>query len=647
MPKRPESHQLSDHSELEFRERLPSEWVYRPETPDYGIDGSVEIFESDGTHTGLRFLVQLKATSVDAQCSTRIRREVGEYYKSLELPVLMVLYQANEEELYARWFHEFDPYYGGFGEKTIRFDFRDKDRWSSDTPGTLRKEVAAIRHIKVTGLQLPILVEVECEDSVILGNSAQEVFLRLRSRIALHRGLLKETQDKGVIRFELGNDESKVVLVGGKSATLHTKGERLDPGRFTAELIGLLAMLLSEVGEDLVVASLVESIVSESTVIQQPKAIAGIALSLARSQQVAKALELSDRILDEAEDPKAETAATAIMIPTLLTAPVSEVRFVREFLERRVATHEARGDTVAQAVASYNLGNFLRRMGFFRPALKALRDAAALDRSYEERDYFCREIASLLFDAGFFSKSMKFYEHALRKGGPNLWQALHADATMFAGHYGKAKELFENHFQNEANVQPEWILKHWMLGYIINRQRVNIQHRQSREAGKVVGYKEDVRTIAREEAEASLERDALFMPGWAALAVGCDDDPAEEHEKAAAMLVAATLSRNDTRLWAFSLLSVLSDPDLSELGLALGTTALNAVGEEFIDEVLNLVASTTPEFVESIADILDSIRIVHESVRHPKEVEVRFVLSGSEYRTLRIRPEEQWDLELD
>jgi len=62
MPRRPREHQIEDESRRAFEAALPSRFVYRPFSPDYGLDGEVEEFDEDELATGLRFYVQLKAT---------------------------------------------------------------------------------------------------------------------------------------------------------------------------------------------------------------------------------------------------------------------------------------------------------------------------------------------------------------------------------------------------------------------------------------------------------------------------------------------------------------------------------------------------------------------------------------------------------
>jgi hypothetical protein len=59
LPQRPRAHVLEDESRRAFERALPSSWIFRREAMDYGLDGSVEVVEPDGSVTGRRFYVQL------------------------------------------------------------------------------------------------------------------------------------------------------------------------------------------------------------------------------------------------------------------------------------------------------------------------------------------------------------------------------------------------------------------------------------------------------------------------------------------------------------------------------------------------------------------------------------------------------------
>lgn len=106
MPGRPREHELDDLAEIAFRRAIPIGWVWRPtDRHDYGVDGTVEIFE-DGEATGLLFNVQLKGTDDedgDGRSSARVRVSHGAYWNRLHLPTLIVRHHAGSDHLYVRW----------------------------------------------------------------------------------------------------------------------------------------------------------------------------------------------------------------------------------------------------------------------------------------------------------------------------------------------------------------------------------------------------------------------------------------------------------------------------------------------------------------------------------------------------------------
>ena len=177
MPKRPRAHRLEYESRQHFRELLPEGWVFRDETPDYGIDGEVEIFDNTGNPTGFRFHVQLKATDrPDSSFASqvRLRRETVDYYLSLSRPILLVSYHSGSQRLYWRWFHFLDPYYGGFGKKWVRVSFAKADLWGLQTPATIETDLR-LRRLAETGP----LVLVRSKYSCAVGSRAGAV---LRTR---------------------------------------------------------------------------------------------------------------------------------------------------------------------------------------------------------------------------------------------------------------------------------------------------------------------------------------------------------------------------------------------------------------------------------------------------------------------------------
>lgn len=102
MPTRPPQHQLEDLSRTAFEAHIKEwNWVFRSKQPDYGIDGEVEVFDRARKATGSLFLVQLKAVEkLQGAPRVSLPLEWIEYYKSLDLPVLLALWVRNTKKFW-------------------------------------------------------------------------------------------------------------------------------------------------------------------------------------------------------------------------------------------------------------------------------------------------------------------------------------------------------------------------------------------------------------------------------------------------------------------------------------------------------------------------------------------------------------------
>ena len=92
--KRTRSHEIDSEGKAIFLSMLPTQWVAREESPDYGIDFVVEVF-ANGLSTGLRFAVQLKSTTsltatVEAVHVRLPTDNLADYVDKERLPVFLV-----------------------------------------------------------------------------------------------------------------------------------------------------------------------------------------------------------------------------------------------------------------------------------------------------------------------------------------------------------------------------------------------------------------------------------------------------------------------------------------------------------------------------------------------------------------------------
>ena len=126
MPKRPKQHQLEDLSRAKFQLCLPDEWVIRDK--DYGIDCEVELFDQEENSTGLLFYVQLKATGSKKESDIfkiDFKIDTLEYFKQLEIPVLLARYSQHLDKTYVKWVNEVDLTFAKEKAKTFRINIQE------------------------------------------------------------------------------------------------------------------------------------------------------------------------------------------------------------------------------------------------------------------------------------------------------------------------------------------------------------------------------------------------------------------------------------------------------------------------------------------------------------------------------------------
>lgn len=149
MPTRSRSHQLEDISKQKFRELLPPSWVCRDKSHDYGVDQEVEIFEANGSSTGLILNVQLKATdSAAEERRAQLKTDRVRYMESLPAPGVIVRYcHATGAQFWLWSKHALAQ--SQAGAESVQIVFEDDNRWSAQTASEI---VDALKIFKILSM---------------------------------------------------------------------------------------------------------------------------------------------------------------------------------------------------------------------------------------------------------------------------------------------------------------------------------------------------------------------------------------------------------------------------------------------------------------------------------------------------------------
>jgi len=622
VPQRPRSHQVSDESRRAF-ERALGHWVFRPEQPDYGIDGEVEVFEESGKSTGLRFHVQLKATdgTVEQARSVRIERDTARYYHALDLPVLIVSYHAPSETLYARWFQELNPPTDDEGDGTITVKFDDANRWTSETPSGLVRDLVLRRTLRSGDIPTPIFVAVDRQPSDIHPVLVHE----LTSLLAPLRGVVELTSEKSralasiVVRprklaVELGREISRSM-----GLPENVKNYRV----LAADTLLLLAHALGRARQSSLAAKIALAVADEATIFERPEIFGNLTKYLAEGHRLADALELSDRLATKYGSTWAgESLRTLALMTEAMSA--AEAGYYEKYLDREIERAESRKDKLQIGIAYYNRGNYRRGTGRLRDGIRDYLIAARTDATYWDRDYFCAELGGGFFGAKRFKCAVACYQKSIDLGAGLETRALLADSMMFAGQYKNAKEEFGHYLDKTKELAPQWRLKNWALTKLLEHG-VEAQTRQTRAALSLAG---DPDTL-----DDALKLDALCGLAW--FNKGANELPDKDRRVASAYyLMAAVCQDWDLQAWRNAFGLAMEDKE-DETAPYILLAAYEVHGERFIQELSAGFNGPVDKRAEYIGHVRHLISELLPHKQGPREI--RWLGPDSEYVRFDLR----------
>ena len=607
MPSRPDEHQLEDKSFLAFRKCLPGSWVFRRENPDYGIDGSVEIFDGEDS-TGLRFHVQIKATSQDGKREARLKREAAEYYRELDLPVLIVLYVAPEDLLLARWMHQFDPYYGGWGEKWITLTLTEEDIWRTQTPQSTADTVEKVSKLQDGSISFPVEWGVYLREEEIGGVAASRLDSCLRRRATEVENILqlKILGQRHFGRLEVDKEEAVASIADRHYCTLHLREKEIgSPEQFAASLLVLTGLTLAQADLNGAAAQIFSRFAAESSVAIDLDLWGRIARCMIRADRIPELLQLSEQLHDKEKAPEIIPATyTQILSIPSLSEEAKEA--YEEFLVRRIERAEEEG--LSPASTHYNYGNFLRGEGRNLKAFKEYRRAAEENLKYWEKDYFCRKMAAILFDEGRYRLSAELYKRALELGGPEKWRPLYADALAHSGQYAQAFTQFQNYIDQADEIEPYWFLKAQVLGGIVKDLGIEGQ-RRNRPVARKASRLDEVSLLekAPEDIETLLHEDALCASAWFKRGVRYHHE--KNDKEALFSFVAAGVAENDSlEAWTNAVRVALGGTGSDRVSAMIVQAAYNRYGERFVMRMSKQMENTSVASERLLSRLFDYLR---------------------------------------
>jgi len=480
LPQRPRSHRLDEEGKLALSAGLPSHFrVTHTQQLEYGIDGDVEVFDKEsGTATGLRFYFQLKSTDehdIERALKIALKTPTVNYFRSANLPVLMVLYHSPARELYLRWFHHYDPYYesagrGGLSAKTITFHFSREDSISNGRGERLAPEAQAWLELKRRDLVQPLPLYTVSEHPSI---SSIQLAVAVRQAVNGLPRLLQvfaSAPPPGQSKMLLRSDALVVSILDTTSLTLHEDLVSNGLQQAADDACFAIAMALLHARIDSPAVRLATHVALRSSLVLHPDFAFFLTSALKATNRYAEALNLAAAMAARDEEHRllAQILLLAIMgnESALDGAERAQAEAVYgQLIDKARSSHDAQ----AEAASHYSLGKLLMRFGEYDRSFSHLNWARRVDDSYSSRSYYWEDVAGCLFLSGRPAASARAYRVAMAIDPASIrLKCLLADSLMLSGRLQESYETFQAALRDDPSVAGyrEWRLKVTLVGVL-------------------------------------------------------------------------------------------------------------------------------------------------------------------------------------
>ena len=638
MSKRVMQHQLEDLSRNKYGLVLPSHWVFRDKNKDYGIDGEVEIFNSEGKATGLVYWVQLKATESGKEATIKsvdLSLEKINYYKRLDVPVLLVRYSSEKDSFYIKWASEVDHFFAKDGAKTMRVRFSDSDIWDEKTAQAIEEYLFKVRAVKSGAIKLPLNACITFGSDKIRGVGVGVLLNKIRLNLDKYRDILSlvPNKDKAIADIHLDSNTLKVGIAGMAGCIFHSVN-LMDKSTLPSDLIKDISLGLSVAVTMLGYSDLAARIIFHNDdmaerLMAKPDIIRYIRPGLRKTSYFDDVLDLVGAIIDNEENNLLEIIAGSAV---LLSGDHDRRRnSIEKFLIRNSERYRS-VEPGQYGTSMYNLGNFYRSIDRQKEAVKCYSAARRYEHKYYDQEYFFGELAGSLFELGKYRSSSDFYKKAIDFHGHKEWRPQYADALMFAGEYRHSCDVFEDYLSNKDNKATEWVLKATFLKNMIRIGNTESQIRQKEWATSLadIGGCED--DEARERLDEALRYDLLCGLAWYNLGkLKLKEN--EKEEAAFCFTVCSLVQPRDIEAWINATLLSFNTAVPIEIFILIVKEAYFFNRDKYLKALYDMIDSQAGEKpLEQISAAIEKI-VEEESYEKPKP-ELRFLDIDGKFKNI-------------
>lgn len=538
---------LGEGGEKRFDSEMPAEWLVRKVTKDYAIDFEVEIVVDERV-TGLSFKVQVKSTSRnESQPTASIDLTDLRYWRTLDVPVLLVLYVHPTDTLYARWIFTVDDSAIKPGQEKLSVSFSNRDELRSVTQ-TVPEVVSSVRALRSGLVEYPMHLRIGTN----LTNLSEAHYYRAFSKFLQASSVGKRIVKIGGIEvhesytIEILSDCLWSVRLPFNQASItlrdHDFLESIDS--WPPAVLLALAAIHSSQNRFVVALDLIRATGFTTSLWGNSAVVSSLAACLEATNRKDIVLDVCEGIVDNAPHDACSVVAGYLLPWYSRFESFGEGEFSRVVrCWERLSDYYYDTDRKSLVVCTFNLANAYWSFGDYRAARETLDRAVELGPTLAELPEIMVLRGAFAFRADDFVASALYYGKAFELAPSDTTAGHLVDALMCSGYFSSALEVSERETSN-GRFSDLLAADLFCLRAIV------------RDLGVVEQLRAVTDEIPRDAVRARqilAERDALHAPSWAILPV---PDSVEEAVNREVLLARLVLS--DSGLWVNALVCAWS-----------------------------------------------------------------------------------------
>lgn len=632
---RTESHILEDESRLRFKQSIPRNWIPRDQTPDYGYNFDVQIFDNE-TPTPFHFYVQLKSTNYIKKINKGIPLPFETKYFKLfsqgPFPVMICLYIKRTNKLHYLWlddyFNSLDlAEYKDINSQKTKTIYLNKEL-KQNNKRQLENEVKRLNYIRNPNILSDDTFDIYLKLNSESSNNEEMIRKIFDYFLILHKikyfNLLKAEKDKNSnLIINLDKNLSIIKYNNSKiKIPILTDNENL----FTTIAISISYLLLQSGYVKNAGKLLIETLSSNLTYLDDEylyKTFMIISKILQKSNNSLYIIEFSKNLKEFGKIKASELLAIGGRITVSFDDSINKL-YDKNFVDFNESLIPLYDSDESKGICFYNMVNTLRNsLKDFRKAIKYYFKARRYFTGYEKQSYWWAELGGAFFMINKFRLSELFYMKSMELGEETIpSHGLMAEALLYQGKYDTATKELEIYL-NKENIGKSHFTKFYLKWFLSNFLSRNFKDspRKIIEAQEIVSNvtKKIISNGNKNEAIKELKKaiylDPLCELAWYNHAVAVFND--KKDEIFLEWTIASILHSSDIESWTNALCLMIqegvdkTDPTLSWSFIYQafenfnGSLIINI--ENFFQNQNNLEKKSIIEIVATLKKMLNTI----------------------------------------